>query len=279
MKNLFQNKFMIVLIVIAILLVGTTSFISALGYTSYVRNAIGIVLTPVQKGLNFVFDGFEDIFSSKEKYNELKKENEDLKQQLAENQEALANAELALQENETLKEFFGIKEEHLDCSFENAKITGRQSTTYTVLYTINKGTLHGLTPGMPVIDKYGVLGCISEVGLTWAKVTPLTEPDVSLGAVVERTGETGICSGSFTASKKGLCVLSYLSKNTNIEVGDRIITSDDSAMFPKGMLIGTVETIETDSLTREKIAYIKPAADLENVNTVMVITEFEAAYE
>ncbi len=279
MKNLFQNKFMIVLIVIAILLVGTTSFISALGYTSYVRNAIGIVLTPIQKGLNFVFDGFEDIFSSKEKYGELKKENEKLKQQLAENEDKLAQAELALQENETLKEFFGIKEEHIDCTFENAKITGRQSTTYNVLYTINKGTYHGITPGMLVIDKYGILGCVSEVGLTWAKVTPLTEPDVSLGAVVERTGETGICSGSFVSSKKGLCVLSYLQKDANIEIGDRIVTSDESVLSPKGMLIGTVESIETDALTRERIAYIKPAANLESANIVMVITEFEAAYE
>lgn len=279
MKNLFQNKFMIVLIVIAILLVGTTSFISALGYTSYVRNAIGIVLTPVQKGVNFVLDGFEDIFSSKEKYGELKKENESLKQQLAENQAALAKAELALQENESLKEFFGIKEEHIDCTFENAKIIGRHSTTYNVLYTINKGTYHGLTPGMPVIDKYGIIGCVSEVGLTWAKVTSITEPDVSLGAVVERTGDTGICSGSFVAAKKGLCVLSYLPKSTNVEIGDRIITSDESAMFPKGVLIGTVESIESNPLSREIIAYIKPAADLENANSVMVITEFEAAYE
>ena len=279
MKNLFQNKFMIVLIVIAILLVGTTSFISALGYTSYVRNAIGIVLTPVQKGLNFVFDGFEDIFSSKEKYEDLRKENEELKQQLAKNEEELANAKLALQENESLKEFFGIKEEHIDCKFENAKITGRQSTTYNVLYTIDKGTYHGITPGMPVIDKYGVLGCVSEVGLTWAKVTCITEPDVSLGATVERNGESGICSGTFAASKKGFCVLSYLNKTTSIETGDRIVTSDESSMFPKGLLIGTVESIETDSLTRERIAYVKPAADLENANSVMVITEFEAAYE
>ena len=279
MKNLFQNKFMIVLIVIAILLVGTTSFISALGYTSYVRNAIGIVLTPVQKGLNFVFDGFEDIFSSKEKYGELKKENENLKQQLAEENEALAKAELALQENESLKEFYGIKQEHIDCTFENAKITGRQSTTYNVLYTINKGTYHGITPGMPVIDKYGILGCVSEVGLTWAKVTPITEPDVSLGAVVEKNGNTGVCSGSFAAAKNGFCILSYLPKDANVEIGDRIVTSDESAMFPKGMLIGIVDSIEINPLTREIIAYIKPAADLENTYNVMVITEFEAAYE
>ena len=71
----------------------------------------------------------------------------------------------------------------------------------------------------------------------------------------------------------------YLSKNTKLEIGDRIITSDESTMFPKGMLIGTVESIETDSLAREIIAYVKPAADLENANSIMVITEFEAAYE
>ncbi len=270
---------MIVLLVISVLLVGTTSFISALGYTSYVRNAIGIVLTPIQKGINFVLDDFEDIFSSKEKYKELEEENESLKKELADNEAKLAKAELALKENEELKDFFGIKEEHIDCTFENAKITGRQSNTYTVLYTINKGTYHGIEPGMPVIDKYGVLGCVSEVGLTWSKVTSITEPDVSVGVTLEKSGEKGVCTGSFSASKKGLCVLSYLSDGTPLNVGDRIVTSDDSLMFPKGLLVGTVESIESDALSRETVAYIKPAADLKSSENVMIITDFEGIYE
>ena len=270
---------MIVLIVISVLLVGTTSFISALGYTSYVRNAIGVVLTPIQKGANFVFDGIGDFFTSDEDYKRLEKENKELKENLAKQEAELAKAQLAIEENNQLKEYLGIKKEHTDCSFENATVTGRQSNTYNTVYTINKGSYHGITPGMPVIDSLGVIGAISEVGLTWSKVTLLTEPDFSIGVSVEKNGENGICSGSFTASKNGLCILSRLSDDADIKVGDRIVTSDSSKLFPKGLLVGKVEAIDYNTVSREKICYITPTADLKNADTVMIITDFKDIYE
>ncbi len=279
MKNLFQNKFMIVLIVISVLLVGTTSFISALGYTSYVRNAIGIVLTPVQQGANFIFDSIENIFSSKEDYKKLKKENEELKKQLADNKACLSEAELAIAQYKELKNYLGIKEEHTNITFENAVVTGRQSGTHTTIYTVNKGTYHGINPGMPVIDNYGVVGCVSEAGLTWCKVTSVIEPDISLGIIVERTGDSGICNGSFTAAKNGLCVVSYLPADTDIKEGDIIITSDESSVYPKGLLVGTIKSIEPDPVSREIKAYVEPASNLTEVEKVMIITGFESVYE
>ncbi|MBE6718870.1 MAG: rod shape-determining protein MreC [Ruminococcaceae bacterium] len=279
MKNLFQNKFMIVLIVISILLVGTTSFISALGYTSYVRNAIGIVLTPIQKGANYVFDSIENIFSDKNDYKKLKEENENLKLMLAEKESELANAELTLKENENLKDFLGLKEEHPDFVFADAKITGRQSNSYSIVYTLDKGTYHGIEPGMPVVDKYGVIGCISEVGLTWSKATSVTEPDFSVGVIVERTGEVGISSGTFSASKDGLCVVSYLPVDTDIKAGDRIITSGNNSIYPKGLLLGTVESIKADPVSREIQALVKPAANLTETSSVMIITDYGIIYE
>ena len=166
---------MVVLIVISVLLVGTTSFISALGYTSYVRNAIGIVLTPVQQGANFVFDSIENIFSSKEDYKKLKKENEELKQQLADNKACLAEAELAIAENKELKNYLGIKEEHTEITFENAVVTGRQASTHTTVYTVNKGTYYGVKTYMyldlPIIGdklKIGVYGETKTLGILGA---------------------------------------------------------------------------------------------------------------
>ena len=57
------------------------------------------------------------------------------------------------------------------------------------------------------------------------------------------------------------------------------MTSGDSTIYPKGLLVGTVERVETDAVLREKIAYIKPAANLTEVSEVMIITEFEYSYE
>ena len=270
---------MIVTLVIALLLVGTTSFISALGYTSYVRNAIGIVLTPIQKGANQVFDSIENIFSSKEDYEQLQKENEELKLQIKEQQDKLNEAELVLEENENLKNYLGIKNEHNDFVLTDAKVTSRSSGKTPTLLTIDKGLSHGIDKDMPVIDKYGFVGVVCEVGLTWAKVKTVISPDTSIGIYVERSGEAGVSSGTFKASKKGFFTVSYLSTDTDVEKGDRIITSGDGSLFPKGLLLGTVESIEKDPVSRETIAYVTPISPLTDVCDLMIITEFEMKYE
>ncbi|MBE6670666.1 MAG: rod shape-determining protein MreC [Ruminococcaceae bacterium] len=279
MKNLFQNKFMIVLIVISIILVGTTSFISALGYTSYVRNAIGIVLTPIQKGADFVFDSFENIFADKADYKKLKEENENLKLLLSEKEKELADAQNTVKENENLKDFLGLKEEHPDFVLADAKVTGRQTNNYSIVYTLDKGSYHGITPGMPIIDKFGIVGCISEVGLTWSKATSIINTDVSVGVMIQRTGETGVSSGSFSAFKDGLCVVSYLPNDTDVQVGDRIVTSANSSLYPKDILLGKVESIKHDPVSREILVYVKPAANITEVSSVMIITDYSIAYE
>lgn len=270
---------MIVLIVISVLLVGTTSFISALGYTSYVRNAIGIVLTPVQKGANYVFDSIEDIFSSKEDYKKLKEEYEEAKKLLAEQNALLAEAELALKENEELKNYLGIKTDASHVALENANVTGKQSGGHTNIITIDKGTYHGIKPGMPVIDKNGIVGKITETGLNWSKVTFITEPNVTVGVEVEGTGIKAVSKGSYTSSKEGLCLVTHFSEGASVSIGDRIVSSDESVLLPEGLLLGVVERVETDPATRELTAYVKPATNLTEVHSVMVITEYERAYE
>lgn len=272
---------MVVTLVIAILLVGTTSFISALGYTSYVRNAIGIVLTPVQKGANSIFDSISNIFSSKEDYIKLKKENDELKKLLAEKEEALAKGESALNENEKLKEYLGIKDEHTDFVLTDANVTGREANSNSSLFTIDRGTRHGITPGMPVITETGLAGIIREVGLTWSKVSFVTSTDISIGVCVEKNNAAGILKGSFKAEKDGLCTMTYIDEKYDVQIGDRIVTSgsDNGSKYPKGLFIGTVTDIEINTVSREKTAYITPVSDISQIRQVMIITEFETVYE
>ena len=270
---------MIVLIVISILLVGTTSFISALGYSSYLRNAIGTVLTPIQQGLNSSFDNIENLFSNKNDIESLKKENEKLKNEIIQQKDKLSQAELIFEENNELKKYFGIKKEHTDLSFTDADVTGRQDNSHSSVYTLNKGSFHGVELGMPVIDHNGVLGCIVEVGLTWSKASSVIEPNVSVGVLIEKTNETGIASGTFSASQKGLCVISYLPQDTSVSKGDRVITSGEGSLFPKGLLLGYVEYTEKDPISRQTLVYVKPVANLTEVKSVMIITDFIATYE
>jgi len=279
LKRFFRNKFTIVITIIAVLLAGTASFISALGYTSYIRNAVGIVLSPVQNGANHIFDTIENIIASKNDYEKLLKENEELKLKLEEQADTVAKAEVFLDDYEKLKDYLGVKDEIVDIQMTDAEVLGQSNGNHLSIITLNRGNIHGIVPGMPVIDKYGLIGRITEVGLNWCKAATLTEPDFSVGINVERTGEKGITKGTFELSYDGLISVSFLPSDTDIKEGDRLFTSSDSAMFPEGLFVGTVVSVETNDIERETVATVRPSADLKDPHYVMIVTGFENKYE
>jgi len=270
---------MVVLLVISILLVGTTSFISLLGYSSYVRNAIGTALTPLQKGADIVFDKIEAWFVSDKEIEALKKENEELRLQIGENEKKLAEAEIALRENEELKDYLGLKSEHTDFVFVDADVVGKNAGNHATVLTLNRGSFHGITPDMPVCDKFGLVGYVCEVGLNFSKVLTVVNADSTIGVYVERNRQEAIITGKFSLYEEGLCMMSFLSGNSDVKEGDRIYTSSASDKYPVNLFVGTVTKVETDAVSREIIAYIKPASMLDGNEQVMIITEFEKTYE
>jgi rod shape-determining protein MreC len=84
--------------------------------------------------------------------------------------------------------------------------------------------------------------------------------------------------GDFELEKKGLCKLSYLPKDVDLRVGDKIISSGYGGIFPEGLNIGEVVSIEPDELSHTLVGYVKPAADLSLIRDVMIIREFERKF-
>lgn len=270
---------MLIMIAVSLILVGTTSFLSMLGYTSYIRNAIGTAVTPIQNGANHVFDSVGTFFSRHSDYDEIKKENEKLRQQLKDSEEKVYRAELAVDENEKLKEYLGIKDEHTDFVFADANITGHSDGNQYTVYTLDRGSVHGIEKGMPVITPDGVIGCISEVGITWSKVIPIFENGKSVGAFLERSGNSGIIEGTFSLRNERNCLLTYLPQAPDIRPGDRVLTNGEGSTYPKGLFIGTVKELVSDEYGRQTNAVITPAVDFSNLSHVMIITDYETVYE
>jgi rod shape-determining protein MreC len=144
---------------------------------------------------------------------------------------------------------------------------------------IDRGTSSGVERNMPVVTPDGIVGYVAEAGLSWAKVVTVCEAASSVGAVVERTGETGLVSGSYTLAADNLLKMTYLSPDSDIAVGDRIVTSGYGNVYPRGLIIGYVESVENDSLSQTVTATVKLAARLADPEKVMVITAYEAAKE
>lgn len=272
--RLFKNKFFIIALIIAVVLVIITSIFSIMGLSFYIRNAIGVITSPFQRAAVWVSDGINGFTAYFTEYNRLAKENEELKEQLKKSKDEIYSAALIEEENEWLRKYLSLKREHMDYELEDASIISREAGNYMTVFVLNRGSLHGVETNMPIITEDGVVGYIAETGLTWSKGITLAETASSVGAYVERSNEIGVISGSYALKENGECIMSYLPKDADIKAGDRILTSGIGSIYPQGLVIGEVTEVVHDEYTREIKATVKLSASFQNLKKVMIIKSF-----
>lgn len=273
-SKLIKSRFFIVTLAVALLLSIVPGVLCAMGQGSYVRSAIVTVGTPFRWAFTKIGDGLSGFSVYFKTIDALREENEELRRELDEYKNLVYDAELIEEENDFLSEYLGLKEEHLDFSLEDASVLGRESTNYRTLLTISKGTLHGIGVNMPIITDAGLVGYITEVGATWSKAVVLTETATAVGGYIERSGALGVVEGTYELRTEGLCRMVYIEAESDIRIGDKVITSGIGGVYPRGLLVGRVSAIEVDEASRTLTAIIEPAADLDSISKVMIVTEY-----
>ena len=279
MKRFLKNKFFIFAVILTLIITAVPTALNLAGKNTYVRSFVNILMTPVQKGFNYVTDAIDGYSSYFTKFDEVVRENARLKEEIAKLNNRLYEAEQTEELNEWLTAFLDMKRLHTDFTFAEAIITGRENANHMTVCTIDRGTVHGVQEGMPVVTPDGVLGYVDEAGLTWAKVRTLIESSTSIGACVERTGALGLLEGNFSLAADGICRITYLPADADIRVGDRIVTSGTGGIYPRDLVIGYVIEVIPDEFSRTLTATVRPAATLTDLDRVMVITSYETIAE
>lgn len=277
--KLFKSRFFIISLCVALLASIVPGVLCAMGQGSYVRSAIVTVSMPFRWAFTKVGEGLSGFSMYFRTLEELRDENEALRAELDSYKNLVYDAELIEEENDFLSSFLGIKEEHVDFLFENATVVGHESTNYRKVLTLSKGTLHGIEVNMPVITEAGLVGNITEVGATWSKAEIITESSSAVGGYIERSGTLGVVEGTYELRAEGLCRMVYIEPDSDIRVGDKVLSSGVGEVYPRGLLIGKVSSISVDENSRTLTAVIEPAADLDSISKVMIITEYEIVSE
>ena len=148
-----------------------------------------------------------------------------------------------------------------------ANVIGRDPSNWNASLIINKGHAEGLEVGQPVVSPLGVVGRIFEVGHNTAKVILLSDPTFAVAAVVERSRENGLLTGTL----QGVLRLQYLTDNADVKVGDTIVTSRLSTAFPEGILIGQISDVQAAVNSHTVECLVDPAVDLSELEEVIVI--------
>jgi rod shape-determining protein MreC len=196
----------------------------------------------------------------------VKQENERLRQRILElEHQAMGVAEIE-QTDRRLAELLHFRST-LEGDTVAAQIIGRDPLPWFGTITINKGEADGVRKNMGVLSPFGVVGQTMSTAGHSARVLLLTDHNSGIDAVVQRSRARGIVEGALD----GGCVMKYVKREEDVEVGDRIVTSGLDGIFLRGAIIGEVTHVTRGNRGLLQVADVKPATPLDRIEEVLVV--------
>ncbi len=225
----------------------------------------------VQRATSAVLDGIRGGWSGYVDLRHVRAENEALRQELAtmqvelQRQRALAERTRGL---EALLQLGGST----DLQTAAAQIIGAAASPDFRTVTIDKGSSLGIRTDMAVIAPSGVVGRVVVAGPRASRVQLLVDRNAAAGALVERSRAQGVVVGG----EDDRLLLEYVSEVSDVAVGDTVVTSGIDGIYPKGFVIGQVESVEKNGVAYRTIV-VRPAVDFSSIEDVLVVLTPTAA--
>jgi rod shape-determining protein MreC len=217
----------------------------------------------VSSGVNATKDFFETLFTIRK----LVYENATLGQRINELSFENARLQSAKQENTALRRSLNFQQQSTLKTLA-VQVIAEDSTGFKQSVTINKGSDEGVNLDSAVIVAPGLLaGKVTSVNPHSAEVTLITDPSVVINAEVSDSGAKGLISG-----EHGLGLsFGLVNQNELIKTQDNVVTSGLSGGFPKGLLIGQIDSITSKASDLFQTAFVAPSADLHNLKFLFVV--------
>lgn len=246
-----------------------------IGASTVVEQIVGTITAPVQSltsGLSGSITGFLDQFL---RASEISQENEQLREENRKLIEQMVDYENYKHENESLKEQLGIQEENPQWETMTASVIGRDPSDQFYSFTIDKGTLDGVSYQDPVITADGLVGIVSEVGPVFAKVTTILDVRLNVACQDVRTQDVATISGDIEMAQQGKCKMSLIPRESGIAKGDIVQTAGTSGLYPQGIVVGRVSDVGFEPQGTMMYAVVEPANDIKSIKDVVIITSFK----
>ena len=273
MRHFFSTRVRVVLIV-ALLLAIAIGVVSSLTGKSIPSMVVQGILTPIRSGANALTKQAERMYDYVFRYEALEAENEALKAELSEMQEDNRLADSISRENERLRELLKLKEVHDDYELVDTYVISRSSTDWNSTITIDKGTAYGIEVGMCAITANGeVVGLVTEAGANYCTVKTVLDSSLEISAVIASTGYSGMVIGGYSTGDQGRLRMNYLPGTAIIRNKDQVVTSG-STVYPRNLVLGTIIDAGVSDTGVSKYAVLEPAADIDNLEQVFVLTGF-----
>ena len=268
---------MIGLTVLCILLIGITSLKD--GVMEPLRTGVGYFLIPIQTGVNRVGTGLYNEITNYKKLNTALAENDELKDQIAQLTEDNNRLQTEQFELNRLRELYKLDQEYMQYPKIGARVIARDSEKWFQVFRINKGSADGIKVDMNVIADGGLVGIVTDVGANYATVRAIIDDSSRVGAMSFDSAYNCIVAGDLMLYEEGRLKLTDFSRDAVLRDGDQIITSNISTKFLPGILIGYAVDVSIDPDHLTQSGYLIPAADFDNLQEVLIITDLKETGE
>jgi len=273
MEFLTKHKKIFIIIMVVLCLLTIVFTINPSYFSSTARNAVGFVINPINETLSdggrWIGDRINFLIEMNRLYDrvkELETENNQLKRESVRLNEAQ-------KENEKLSELLDMSYEYRDYPMVGAKIIGKDPSDWYDAYKINKGLKDGIKVNMVALAPGGLMGIVRECNYFDSMVISLIDDRSVIAAQCSRTGDMGFVKGDSALMRRGLCRMEYIDIDAQILQGDEILTSQLSAFYPPGIVIGRVNEVALDVNGLTKHAILEPTVSLTHLETLLIITQ------
>ena len=236
--------------------------------TSLVEKVLMQVAFPFQQGAQKTFLWFKEVGEDYVFLSRVQEENRDLRKAIDSLKEENNRLREAIQTDERLRKLSSFRSQFPYPS-QLAQIYARGASSWFKTVLINKGAGNGVAKDMAVATSEGVVGRVIEVSPGTAKVLLIIDPNSAVDVIIQRSRAQGIMEGKIDE----ICILKYVQKNEDVQVGDIVVTSGLGGVFPKGLLVGTVSQVDPMRPGIFQYIEVAPSVDLAKLEEVLVLGE------
>jgi rod shape-determining protein MreC len=194
------------------------------------------------------------------------RENESLKQRLSQLEVALQRERALAEQTRVLQAMLDLKAETPFATTPAMVIASGASPEFRTM-TLDKGSSQGLATDMAVLAPAGVVGRVILPTARAAKVQLIIDRNAAAAGLVERSRAQGVVVGTGTDRMR----FEYVPGTADLKTGDRVVTSGMDGIYPKGFVLGQIESIERKAGEFSTVL-VRPAVNLSALETVLVVT-------
>jgi rod shape-determining protein MreC len=240
------------------------------GGASLLERLVFDVISPFQRGTASVLRGAGALWRGYLDLHGAREENAVLSGRVAALESELQQVRQQAEESSRLREALDL-EKILPIRTVAAEVVARDGLPWFRTITLDRGRRAGIQLNAAVLSPTGVVGRVIAVGSRAARVQLILDRDSGAGAMVERSRVPGVVSGE-ASGKSGFLTMKYVAALADVNVGDRVVTSGLDGIYPKGLVIGRVESVSPPAGLFKDVR-VTPSARFNLLETVLVVRE------